>query len=242
MSRSHSIFAPSELDTFNVPIDIFDNLLASSDAGANSVLVYLYILRRALSDGPVVRFHTGEALADIGISRPVFYDSRDALIAAKLVRAKETSKQGVWEYEVRDPKGKKLPTYEDHVVFAELTAAELESYYSDRLGVKHAPAQDTGGNPLFVCPFHADTRSKPTLRVTVDGDAHHGRFICGSRRCGKRGGLIDFEVEMARKQRRELTKSQAARAVRAFMVSNRSDEESQNPIVKELMEMPLGNL
>lgn len=236
MRSSHSIFIPTDLDTFDVPVEIFDTLLASPKAGANAVLVYLYILRRAMSDGPLVRFHTGEALNDIGISRPVFYESRDALVAVKLIRAKETEKQGVWQYEIRDGNGRKLPTFDDYVVFADLTAAQLETYYADRLRVARAPGQDASGNPLFTCPFHSSTRNRPSLRITVDGGKHHGRYICGeSRRCGKRGGLVDFEIAMASQQGRSISRREAANAVRAFMMGIGSEP---HPAVIDLLEIP----
>ena len=237
MNRTtHSIFTPTELTTFAVPTEIFDKLLLS-DTGASAVLVYLYILRRAESGGPIVRIHTGDALNDIGISRPVFYEARNALAKAKLIRARETDKQGVWHYEIRDGNGRKLPTFDDYVVFADLTSAQLEAYYADRLGINRAPGQDTSGNPLFACPFHSSHNNRPTLRVTVDNAKHHGRYICGdSRKCGKRGGLVDFEMAIASQKGRNISKREAASAVRAFMLSNANVEP--HPAVADLLESP----
>ena len=82
MSRTANIFRPSDLDTFALPLSVFNRLLADPGMKVSTVLVYCYILSRATA--PTVRIYIGDALADTGLSRPVFIEARETLIAAEL--------------------------------------------------------------------------------------------------------------------------------------------------------------
>lgn len=199
----------------------------------STVLVYCYILSRATA--PTVRIYIGDALADTGLSRPVFIEARETLIAAKLVSAEETSKQGVWQYEILSESGGKLPTYEDFVVFRDQPDEVIKAYYCDRLGVRRAPEVLGDGNIRFACPFHIERDGKHSLTVKLKrGDGLHGRFICGKNRCERRGGLIEFEQAWASKKDRHLTKSQASQAVRSFIVSRFQNVEERMETNEEI--------
>jgi hypothetical protein len=232
MAKTTNIFRPSDVDTFAVPVAVFNRLLNNPDVKISAAVVYAYILSVAAS--PTVRIYTGDALNDTGLSRPVFIEARETLIAAKLINAVETTKQGVWQYELLSENGGKLPTYEDFIVFRDLAPEHIEAYYSDRLGVSSAPEKLQDESLRFVCPFHTEQDGKNRLTVTIDrGEGLHGRFICGKNRCGRHGGLIEFEQAMAKRRGNELTKSQAAQFVRSFMVTRlRPEEDTQlNTIV-----------
>jgi hypothetical protein len=142
-----------------VPAAVFNRLLTDPKVKMSTTILYAYILSKA--DSPMVRIYTGDALNDTGLSRPVFIEARETLVAAKLIKAKETTKQGVWEYEIRSEHGGKLATFEDFIVFRDLAAEQIEAYYASRLGVKKAPGQKSDNNLLFYCPFHSEKGSDP---------------------------------------------------------------------------------
>lgn len=235
VSKTSNIFRPSEVDTFAVPTAVFNRLLADHDMKISAVILYAYILSKA--ESPTVRIYTGDALNDTGLSRPVFAEARETLVTSKLIMAEETSKQGVWQYEIRSEKGGKLATYEDFVVFRDLPCKYIEAFYANRLGVKKAPGKQSDDRLLFHCPFHTSAASKPTLTVTVDNGQYHGRYICGKKHCGKRGGLIEFEQAMSEKSGEHLTKTQASHSVRSFMVDRLRPDEAEHPAIKEMREM-----
>lgn len=238
MSKTTNIFRPSDVATFAVPVNVFYRLLADPDVKVSTTLLYAYILSKAVS--PTVRIYTGDALNDTGLSRPVFIEARNALIAARLIKAVESMKQGVWQYEILSEHGGKLPTYEDFIVFRDLAPELIEAYYSDRLGVSKAAGKKSDGDLLFHCPFHTETGGNPKARltVTVDGGQYHGRFICGKSRCARRGGMIEFEQAMAKRHGNELAKSQASQLVRSFMVTRLRPEEGERQNQTEPAEKP----
>ena len=231
MSKTTNIFRPSEVDSFAVPHGVFNRLLTDPEVKVTTVIVYAYLLSKASS--PTVRIYIGDALNDTGLSRPVFIEARVALVAMNLVKAEETSKQGVWNFEILSERGGKLPTYEDFVVFRDQPVEIITAYYCDRLGVRHPPEVLHNGNLRFACPFHVERAGKHSLTVTLDrNNGLHGRFICGKDRCGRRGGMIEFEQAHAVKQDRHLTKSQASQAVRSFIVSKTMHQNDHEDATK----------
>jgi hypothetical protein len=216
--------------SFSVPIIL--KLQTSPDSKLSTLALYMGLLTRAT--GPLFRVPTGELLEQTGLSRPVLIAARNQLSNPKglnLIRCAETTKQGVWEYELLNEKGGKLATFADFVVFRDQPAEFIKAYYCDRLGVTDC-LEDSEGNLLFVCPFHSSTKDKPTLKVTIaHGEDFHGRFICGNRRrCRKNGGLIAFESAMAEKRGEVLTQTQAAQLVRTFIVGMMQVDEEHPAI------------
>jgi hypothetical protein len=219
-----NVFKAGAESTFAVAQSTFRKLLESPKTKPTAVLLYAYLLSKA--NGPLFRVHIGELQYETGLSRPTYIHARDTLVKLNLISCKETARQGVWLFEVLGEKGCKLPTYEDYIKFDEVSAADIEAYYSDRLGVSSAPNTDATGNLKFVCPFHSSFSLRAlTLHVTLSpGDGLHGRWICGSKRCKRRGGLIEFEQAMAAKNGLGLTKREAAQKVRSFFVMRIEDE------------------
>jgi len=219
IGKSTNVFGADGGVTGGFSVFILQRLLARSKSTTQTL--YMCLLTRAT--GPTFLAHTGELLEETGLSRQTFLNARDELLNPKglnLIRCTETTKQGVWRYELLNERGGKLATYGEWVVFNELPTESIKAYYCYRLDVATCD-EDTQGNLRFNCPFHSMTKSKPTLQVTIaPGDGLHGRFICGDgKRCGRRGGLIDFELAMAAKSGEQLTDKQAGHQVRVFMAS-----------------------
>jgi len=240
MAKKTNIFAAGNISTAALPLPMFDRLLATDGVKPSTVLLYVYLVRRAT--GPTFRLHMGTILAETGFSRPTYREAREQLRTLNLIRCWELpGTQGWWEFELLTNHGTTLPTYEDYVHFSDLPADEIEAYYADRLGVSEASGQDADGSLLFDCPF-GHTGKKPTLKVTIDGGDHHGRFICNNRRCGRHGGMIGFEQMIARQAGRDLSNTQAGQAVRGFFVGRRRPVDERlsdgptHPIVAELTE------
>lgn len=238
MSKTVNIFRPSDANTFAMPAKIIERILTDPEMKHTTAIAYLYIVSQAKA--PIVRIHTGDMLNDTGLSRPVFIEAREALLDARLIKAEETSKQGVWKYEILSEHGGKLPTHDDYIVFKELGRELIEAYYSDRLGVNGVAGRPKDGRVLFRCPFHKgmNVKPKPTLTVTVDGGEHHGRFFCGYKKCQRNGGLIQFEQWYSEKKTgTSLDPKQAAQSVRAFMVERMQPAEEEHPAIASIRRM-----
>src|SRR5579871_6551750 len=167
MATSTNIFKAGEEPTFAVSVPVFQKLLSSGETQASTVLLYTYLLSKA--KGPLLRVHTGELLAETGLSRQTYINARDQLRKLNLITCEETAKQGVWQYELLGSEGGKLPTFADYIKFADLSASDLEAYYANRLGVTSAPDVDPNGNLKFHCPFHFSTKLRlRSLQVTIN--------------------------------------------------------------------------
>lgn len=237
MSKKRNIFGASGDNTFAVSVPILEKILSQPRNKDIITLLYVYLVSKA--DGPTARVHIGDIMEHTGMSRPTVVKARNSLRDdLKLIRFKETAKKGVWQYELLNISGGKLPTYEDYVKFDELPVDVIEAYYCSRLGVQNAPGQDESGNLLFHCPFKFHSKSRPTLQVTIDvGHQFHGRFICGHPRCeGQHGGMIKFEQVMAEKHGRMISAAQAAQAVRSFAVGRMNGDHLPHQALADLME------
>jgi len=241
-----NIFAAGTDATFGLSLPIFEKLLAADVKGRPSVIqLYVYFVSKATA--PSVRLHTGDILHETRMSRPTFLQARDTLCSLKLIRARETNRQGFWEYEFRTKSGHALPTFDGFVDFKKVPADEIEAFYADRMGFKMAQGEAPGGNLLFDCPFHvaATPKKQRTLTVTIDGGEYHGHFICNNSKCKRHGGFIHFEKMLAEQQGKDITWDEAKRSVVSFLSSRNwaADQgltDESNPALKELLEpLPL---
>lgn len=217
-------------------------LLSADVAGrANVFLLYVYLVSKA--SAPSFRLHTGDALLETGLSRQTFANARDSLCGLKLLRARETKKLGVWEYELLTTSGHPLPTFDGFVDFRKIPADDVEAFYAERLGLQMA--QDRAPNAvnlLFDCPFHvaATPKKQQTMVVTIDGGEYHGHFTCNNTKCKRHGGFIHFEKLLAEQQGRDITFDEARRSVVSFFggrrwaAANGFDNEP-NPHLVELL-------
>jgi hypothetical protein len=238
MSTNRNIFRAGGDDTFAISVPILEKILSQPKHKDISTLLYVYLLSRA--DGPTFRVHIADIIEHTGMSRPTVMKARNALRDdLKMIQfTTEAGSKGYSLYELLNVNGGKLATFEDYVKFNELRADVIEAYYASRLNVTKAPGQDASGNLLFGCPFKLHTKSKPTLQVTINvGHQFHGRFVCGHPRCvGQHGGMVDFEQAMAEKRGRMISTSQAAQAVRSFVVGRMNGDHLPHPAVAGLME------
>jgi len=247
MSATHTnLYRSTDEDTVSLSIPAVIKLLTSDDMSPTAVVLYVHLLIAAARYGaPVFRLHTMDILAQTGLSRPTFLKARAALQGEyRLIHATETKKQGMWLFELLNVNGDSIPTPDLHVNFATLPAADVVAFYADRLGVSEAPDTTADGFPVFDCPFHvaATPKKQRTLRVTTDGEEHHGRFICNGKKCRRKGGLIDFEMGLAAEQKQPINRREASQRVRAFFIGRRQNEwlgvkpETPHPLLAELTE------
>jgi hypothetical protein len=229
--KHQNIFSASETPTFATPVALFDKLLILPDVQPSAILLYVYLVRSA--ETPTFRMHTGTILAATGLSRHTFIAARRYLMQKDFIRCEETELQGWWHFEILGEGGSVLPTYDGYLSFAETTAEEIEYFYCTHLGLTKAPARESNGDFLFGCPFHLHSETKLPLRVQV-GEKYHGHFICSdSRRCGRRGGFIEFRQAWALKQAgKQVTRDEAARAARTLILNHRSMKAEPAPTTR----------
>jgi len=236
--RSQNVFKAGGDPTFAVPQSIFDRLLTSPEVEHSTVIIYLFLLRRA--PGPLYRLHVGDILESTGVSRGTYLKARDQLQdELRLFRFKDTRRKGVWEIELLGEDGCLLPTFDgQYLRFSETTPAEIEAYYCDRLQVPGAGGRHASDDLFFDCPFHVQMKRKPAMKVTIGGE-FHGRYFCTSRRCAKNGGLIEFEQLIAERTKQPaLSRSDAARAVRNFIIRWRERQVRNADITHEPPAVP----
>jgi len=234
MAKKTDIFGAGNISTAALPLPMFDRLLETDGVHCSTILLYVYLVRRAT--GPTFRLHTGNILADTGLSRQTFLTAREALRSAGLLLYRETRKQGMWTYELLGTDGGALPMHSDRVRFADLSPEDIEAFFANRLGVSGVPARTPDGHPVFDCPFHVSKseRQQRTLRVTTDaGSENNGRYICNHRKCKRTGGLIQFEMEMAAKQGNPRDFAQSTRAVNRFFMSRRPSRQDADLLAPE---------
>jgi hypothetical protein len=234
-----NIFSALGDDTFGVSQSIASTLLESGEVSHTAVRLYFYLLSAASS--PVVRLHTAKVLKGAGLSRESWATAREQQRQRKLIHAKETEAKGIWRYELLNATGGKLPTYDGHVKFDELSPEQIEAYYCDRLGVSKAGGQSVSGHLKFECPFHSGTPSKLTFTAVLDqGSTKNGVFSCSARHCRKHGGLIKFEQAISATKGLELSDKQAGQAVRMFMISRVHVGDVTESVIKHLQGTPAG--
>lgn len=228
MARNQNIFKAGGEATFAVPQSAFDRLLLSEGVQHSAVVLYAYLLRHA--SGPVSRLHVGQIQEMTGMSRQTYLTARNQLRdEMRLIACRETARRGFWEFEFLND-GRKLATYGSYVKFSDLTPTQIEAFYANRLDISRAPGQDASGDLHFVCPFHVSMKAKPTMRVTASGGDHQGRFICGNRRCGKRGGLLDFEQRLAAINGMTMSRQEAIARVTAFFTEEADREQARSSL------------
>jgi hypothetical protein len=209
--KNQNVFAAGGYSTFAVPVELFQRLLSEEDVQDSVVVLYVFLLSRATA--PKFRLHVGEILAATGLSRGTLVKARKYLTNRRYIRCSEVKERnGWWVWEICGDDGT-LPTYEGYVSYADLTDSEIEKYYRNRLN--DLPERDAAGDLKFSCPFCVHSPNKRPLRVSISG-RYRGRFICGSKPCGRRGGFIDLEKWRAKRHGQELTDKRAVDLVSAF--------------------------
>ena len=189
-----------------------------------TVKVYLFILRRAQQySKTVVKVSTSEIKLALGISNDSLTTARAELLKHKLVRSKETINQGLWSYTLLNPRnGEPLPDPRATADFNTLSEEQVKAYYLGHLA-KFSP-RDDGDSIRATCPFHTHgkQREKPLSITVTDGGVWH----CF--RCNKSGKLVDFEVEMAARQKQIMTRREAHHSVRVRLARFAEIEAEKN--------------
>ncbi len=236
MATHINIFRAGEYSTFAIARETFNKLLYAPKIKPSTVVLYLYLLREAKH--PLLRLHTPTITEQTGLDRKTVRRAVQDLIDLKLllIDPNEESAKGFVLYELLNETGGKIPLSENWVEFKELTDQQVEAFYADRLGVLKAPGYKEGRDVLlFKCPFCAHSPNKHPFQVTLNkGGDYHGHFLCGSKNCGKKGGMIHFQVLLEGKRGNMMSGPQAGRLVRAFLTSQIKGEDAPHPALLEM--------
>ncbi|HEV2133392.1 MAG TPA: hypothetical protein VGR47_03945 [Terracidiphilus sp.] len=204
-----NVFQHTPVSYFQIPEALIESgkWASLTENGRN---LYILLLYYAQKHSLTTIALTAKDAAQVGMGKNAIRDALRSLEAERLVKGSRGSRG--YTFELLDPiTGNALERINN---LSQVDPEIVRTYALDKLGDREYTEHASG---LSVnCPFHTEKKARDkNLSFTFDGG---GAYNCRS--CGAKGGIIDFEIEMAAKEGEIISKTVAHRRVRAEHVSN----------------------
>ena len=209
-----NVFRFTPLTYFQVPdvlieAGIYGSLIPSARD------LYALLLYKAQRTSRTVVNVTATDAAKVGLSPRSVQAARACLIDHRLIAA--TRNSAGYLYELLNPaSGETLERIEE---ITQVDPELIAEYFLERLAAYDAEESHLAHSFKSRCPFHSTLkeRDKPLHIVCTDG----GMFKCHGRGCDQSagGGIVDFEIALAKKNGETLDKDRAYGRVRDALLS-----------------------